>query len=465
MSRSICEGPSSLLPETDRSVATASMIPPELLGMILRRLRDQSQMDLVVALRVSQLWAMVGRPVVWKDVVIRSLRQLAVFVRATKLSPDTALHTQSLTIGNTRGVGECGFLGDPDTASLRDLTEMLASLRNLRIFSLSSSNMSFYLPRPDDLDAILKSLPESLTSLEISLHQIRVLPASKPHALLKLLPRLHHLRIDGPFACRHLFSRLEIECPELRSVVINDSRRRCETSCEPCDPYEWRGDLIGEQIALAGRRAHEAGYLPRLTSFIVITRSERNQQGHGLQYPSQTNGAPPHANLTFSSLQRKDVLENQTSSYPLAQLDEGKQYWMLRYPRPTDNDDGETETAEGFGKYRDLTILVEGTDTWEQTTKGARFPPAFRETAPGRSADYTWSDIRLRLLAPDELVPAIKVVTRARLWNWERVCARKLLHPRRHKGLGRGPVLEREVCEEERNWDGLVDWHRATCDW
>lgn len=418
-------------------------LPPEIVRMVLQHLMHSSRHEFLYALQVSQSWATVGQPLVWKDVVLTP-HNLRAFVQAVEVCPELAQYTQSLTVRNA--TARPWF--DDDSWTL--LQTLLAYMTNLRSFSFSLNEVWPVRIHYAQLGSILRALPRSLSSLEldldnVSIHSIR----SGEHAcetIRNLLPQLQHLRLNRGVWCHYLFEGLNQTCANLESVTINDSRRSYGTSCVYHCATVWRSDLVGESIALAARKAVTAGLMPSLRNFDVIVRVSPSYKTLDLSQRQETT--KHSAGRPFVTLQVKNVLQDRTTSFPMSSTPfDSCQNQMIRYFGGTDG----TTVHERMGTYNEISAFIEGSNkSWIRTTKGARFPATFRNSSRARVGHYEWT-------APSELknLPSSydmkKKLANSSLWYWEDQCGRTLLHPQIHEGLERGPAVTRELCTEEND--------------
>ncbi|KAK5940308.1 hypothetical protein PMZ80_007728 [Knufia obscura] len=384
------------------------------------------------------------------------MKNLESFAETAKQSPERAAFTQSLTIISSRHDYICQKT--ERARSWRPLIELLHVLPNLRTFSLylkNHDNRRLLLMPSHYLNEILLALPLTVSSIEIDLtcamtHSWR----NTQHSCLiirDMLPQLKHLRLGRGIWCDQLFDGLDQACPNLRTVLFDDTRRGHMIFCRQRDePSEWRSDLPGEEAALAGRRVLDAGLLPAIERFDVLASVTHTEHATSLANNGGLGSSGTHTVDSFSSIQRKDILHNNTTSYPEIDVGPGKS--LLRFPLSTAAD----AIGEFMGSYNDLTLFIEHeVQVWSASTSASRRPGVVPKTfwsgatagPPKDSGDNSLFRPADTALAAERLRPLESLV------HWESVCGRKLLYPRMHGGLGIGPVLFRDVCEEELHQD------------
>ena len=422
-----------------------SQLPPEIMRLIQQHVLHDSRHEFLSTLQVCRAWTSLGKPLLWKDVVL-TMGNLESFAEAVRRSPDTATYTQNLTILSSRH----DYLSQKGERARQwlPLIEIVSSLPNLKTFSLfirNSNRRSLVIINGNSLNQILQALPLTVSSLEIDLMCAMIGGRSQEHhpcvTIRKMLPRLKHLRLSRGIWCHKLLQGLETPCPDLKTVLLDDSRRRYQELCERVDPVIWRSDLIGEYAALAGRDAMVAGLMPALESFNILVPVTLNLEP---PYLASTFGPIPMSSVessrakTFPSIQRKDVLHQRTIIYPIAEISIGS--WFIRHFSTS----ATKNVAESIGHYDELIPLIESEiQTWSSSTTGWRSPDVFPKTFCSKAQSCLLEDLPFDREANENVRPL------ATLQHWERRCGRKLLYPRTHEGLERGAVLSRDVCEEE----------------
>lgn len=418
-------------------------MPPEILRLVQQHLLNNSRHEFLSALQVSRTWFSLGRSLLWRDVILTQ-QNLESFAEAIKQSPEAATYTRSLTVISSRH--DYLYQRSDRARQWLPLIEILGSVPNLRTFSLflkNSDDRKLITVSRKHLNQILEALPPTLTSLELDMTCAMTRVAVNGYhpclTIRNMLPRLKHLRLCRGMWCHHLFEGLSQPCPDLKTVLFDDSRRGYQDVCERVDPAVWRSDLIGERVAFASREAIDGGLMPALESFNVLTPVSHRGPPSTSPLEMGPMGLSGSSRIdSFSSLQRKDVLNSSTTSCPIAFVSRGT--WLLRCPSATAADG----VGEIIGHYDELSPLVEfEVQRWSGSTNGSRLPDAYPKRL--RSKAYPFL---LRDLLPD---PATNEDARAlmTLQHWEKECGRKLLYPKTHEGLQRGAIHFRDICEEE----------------
>lgn len=370
------------------------MLPPELMTLIQQHLLGESKQRLVHTLLLSKVWYSTGILLLYKDVVLSS-DSIAPFVRTIAESHELPRHVRSLTIHTDVETSSSDTLN----LGLNEAARVLSLLSNLESFSIicrPDRNVDSQVPTKTVLDqavlsSVLLNLPASTTSLELDTKILETEPDNKHHlcpTVQSLLPRLRHLRIRRNLLCHELLQGLEIPCPNLKSVVINDCGRNYRMSCTHISASKFRTDLVAEEIALLARKHYQEGLFPQLKTFVVLTTShDRRKYWYG---DAHEDG------LYCKSIVRKDVVRNHTITYALQEV--GIQgYYLLHNPRKhIYSDDLLTKSPEGVDANLGLTTLSAGSqvieldDAWLETTHGSRHPAAHFMSSKYSSDNYTW---------------------------------------------------------------------------
>lgn len=398
-----------------------SQLPPEIIRIILLHLLSTSCSSFLQALQVSRSWADLGAPFLWSNIFIYST-QMSQFNQSLVQSNRSTKHIQSLTLK----------LKMPTKSKLEthltDLSQQINRFENLTTFSLSIHSNLYCKALP--ISNLLRALPTSVTALELGRLPPRLLCKTVServcHAIQQLLPQLEHLRIDRGHICSNILPDVDLSLnpeltklllPRLKSILINDSNRPITSGhcCGLRDMRMWRTDLCGEEIALKASNLIDAGYMPSLESFVVLTtcsyQSLSPSRSLTISQPPPSPPATTNAHARKSSFTpghsfflRKDVLENKTTLHTHCAAPHAQQKWVIRQPNPDfadssgagyANDVKEDNTRYFVGDLQQVKTFLEGDQTWIETSAGTRFPPSFRQTRQGRmmmmsgNKDYT----------------------------------------------------------------------------
>ena len=254
---------------------------------------------------------------------------------------------------------------------LRMLAQLLPKMDNLSTFSLVMDLPKTHIPRPL-LAAILRALPQSCVSVDINTDglddcQNRLKNVHLCVEFRKLLPRLHHLRLQVAMVCCKFLDdsdqQSETEtsgdinhdiAPNLRSLVIhyprqqhrvrahiNNSIHRLQRNCDT-----WSGRPLVQRL----RSLFERGAFSQIQQLVVVDEELHDHLnrtvGHRVKYV-------------------RNIIENNTWAIPIAKIIHGDAFVpvMARLPNNT----------EIIGSLQHLDHAIEG-NLWMEMSFGSNFP-------------------------------------------------------------------------------------------
>ena len=365
-------------------------VPAEVLLNIAQFFYDDSgPSNFLNCLLVCRGWHDILKHMLYRDVVLRD-RNLS------NIKNFPVLHLpliQSLTIGIAQrnidnlppDVLERTGLEDEETFSspfaelleiwngLRILTQLLPKMDNLSTFSLVMDLPKTHIPRPL-LAAILRALPQSCVSVDINTDglddcQNRLKNVHLCVEFRKLLPRLHHLRLQVAMVCCKFLSDSDQQsvdgsetsgdiiqdiAPNLRSLVIhyprqqhrvrahiNNSIHRLQSNCDT-----WSGRPLVQRL----RSLFEHSAFPQIQQLVVVDDELYDHLnrtvGHRVKYV-------------------RNIIENNTWAIPIVKITPGDAFVpvMARLPNNT----------EIIGPLQHLDYAIEG-NLWIEISFGSNFP-------------------------------------------------------------------------------------------
>ncbi|MCJ1355484.1 MAG: hypothetical protein MMC33_005476 [Icmadophila ericetorum] len=432
-------------------------LPAEvLLNIIQYSYNDSSINNLVSCLGVCRRWhgmliSMLYRDIVLRDKNLLNVEKIPVVHRPLIQSITVCLAQRAIddlppNVLERTGLEDNDYLSGPFAEvfevwnGLKNLTKMLPEMRNLSTFSFYMDLPLTHVPRPL-LAAVIRALPDSCVSIEIDTDGLDDCQNRSKNVHLcvefrKLLPRLHHLRLNVAMICCKLLEgerklggtetgddfNLNI-APNLQTLVIhyprqqhrvrahiNNSIHRLRNNCDT-----WSTEPVVRRL----RSLLDHGTLPKIRTLIVVNEELHiplNQQllvGHRVKYV-------------------RNIIENTTWAVPMTRITgrDGLAPVLARLPN----------NEEVIGSLSHLAYTIEG-NHWVETAIGSRLPAETIATRRNAVVEMTRS-------VPTLCRPIIctdwterETCNAYALWDWEYDCNRTLLSAVKFEGLEETPPV------------------------
>lgn len=406
-----------------------------------------STWGLVQCAGCCKMWYRQAQYVLYRDVVLSGLA-LPRFI-SSPLSAEATASVRTLTIR----LNPVEYTPQAITPLLIELASghlrNMTNLKSLSIYKLARSLRNGFNIPADGLAAMLDSLPESCTALEIESRHLIDRSASFDdyiqahlgdtnnthlcHHIRKILPQLRYLRLRVNTLCPDLFGTgfqydpkessdvltnvTPLNLPHLKECVINLSRKwgHCIGPNGPENsalcPHQLTKGAIKRPclplLALQLRHMAETGHIARAEKVWLLTH--------------QPNPRAPKNPNKYAAFVRRDILAN--TSLALPHRDIGAfmtDTWHLRRPagRGAVDEDPGWEDMVGFSWA--IEQLAEG-PAWEASVRGVRLPAALMSRSGNHEVD------ELPVLPRSEFYARRKLNNV--LWANEDRVGRRLLEP------------------------------------
>ncbi|KPI44743.1 uncharacterized protein AB675_8486 [Cyphellophora attinorum] len=373
-------------------------IPAEIVEIFLKHVihgNGERGTSIVNLLCVSAIWRDIGLRLLWSDIVV-DCDKLARFVQAPASSNFGLITSLTFTSEppketNDEQIPSIGslFAGvsyrSPDVnKSCRQLNSTLKDLATILPLMTKMKTFSFYIQIQDGqlrahstaisrhtLAVVVKSLPESLESLEIDTKCYdRALDGETGehlcHTIAQRIPSLINLRL-----------RLAVMCPEI--IAASKTLR----SCVIClgagrGPFSVtiRCDDKNQGIPISGNESDTRKFWHDLiTSMSTKLLPSRNLKKLVVVDATGSSG------MQLGKFDIRDLLTSKTTSCPVQTL----RYLniLVRYPQGADP----SNICDVAGFMGDVEELVEG-QSWHTTTTGSRFPDDYKTSSMGAKHDW-----------------------------------------------------------------------------
>ncbi|KAI9798403.1 MAG: hypothetical protein M1833_004797 [Piccolia ochrophora] len=458
------------IPELDTiGCAAINRLPTEVFSNILHQTRYTSTAAAFLpCISVCRHWKEIGETIFWASVVLTHaniaaflatnlshlslVRSLTVLIEIDPLVKET-LSPRETSEGTRQLWRQLGALADL-VARMVELTTF--SLRVVPPSSITPSTYNFYLRRVD-LDRLIRSLPETCTSLELDTQGLDQGSHEMTHlcpTLRRTLPQLENLRLRLRSLCPHFLQTsgaqdgvgngddiVHQRAPLLRSLTMGlhtaplcpSGTWLCSSPDKEANPdyyyhsYSSQPTLARRTVLEATQRAYQGGSFPVVRHLDLFDTTY-----HTVHSPGDRD---------YDALYHRDIIADETCAFPrpfLHDLDQGRNY-MLR-----------TRTGQEYiGGREEIDAVVEG-PSWHETPGGARYPASFATSESAKRAGYAWKPIQL-IDRAQFLKQSPK--RRLRLWSREERLERPLLTARVTPGLFDFDVVHEEYVRFEEDTD------------
>lgn len=400
-------------------------LPNEVVIRIMTFTYVQDVETFTSCLQTCRKWRQLGRSLPWKDLRVTEDNAWTIINALASATPEDLEAVRSITTSLDQ---------EHDDDASRQLPLLYARFHKMtNLESVSSfDNLRGSTTNPTHAymtyNQCLICLPVSVRFLELGGWGVNETATSghwHPCADIRnVLPQLRQLRLQACTICKTLL-QVKTTCSELQEIHITGPTDFMADTCES-------GDNTGVQDFIDIARARiKAGCFPKLTKFNI----------YDCRYKERTD-----SQLAFSCVYCIDVLRNNTTTYPLAQLEDDTEWirYTMRDAIASVNLLGVDISMSGARRSG----VVEG-PTWARSKLGIRLPPQLQ-----KSRDYhQWDslpDLALFKYNYDEYRIARELPLP--LWYWEEQAGASLIGVETTKGARPPDLPLRVQCEEELNF-------------
>ncbi|KAK5954314.1 hypothetical protein OHC33_004887 [Knufia fluminis] len=210
-----------------------TQFPTEVVTIIMNHMLSIQPKNLA-GLGVCRRWYEIGRPLLWKDIVLDN-RNIEAFLDALPLADVTLISSIKISTGSPGDLfGNDKKKHGVNQTTLAELAEWMAAMENLQTLSCcnpqcvssSACGLSLYDTLPDEspCTSFLETLPSTIKKLEFlscSADSHDIEPSMRTcRIVVKVMPRLRRLLIFDTVVCPNLFNHVDT-CEDLEEVIIN----------------------------------------------------------------------------------------------------------------------------------------------------------------------------------------------------------------------------------------------------